>query len=235
MKRCAHDGYLVSATAAIPTDPADLHVEDLPIVGCSAVQCGRCGVAVRHVAGRDLARQADLAPARLAALHAIADLAGTAELKDIDPTHRLYLCRCTHWVETGAHACRPEDFDPQTDPDVPWACGGHPLMTLPHDLEGLAVPTQAALFEVVLDGLRGVHPPRTRPADRERGDWVIRLPARLGPADAAVVVRAARAALEAPVPRARAGALRVFRSRTSPTRSPRSLRRIPPWWRPRGA
>lgn len=223
MNRCAHDGYLVSATAALPTDPTDLHVDELPIVGCSNVLCGRCNVAVRSVAGRDLRREADLEPARLAVLYAVADLAGSAELKDIDPSHRLYLCRCTRWVETGAHACRAVDFDPQTDPDVPWACGGHPVMTLPHDLDGVAVPTQAALFEVVLEGLRGVHPPRTRPADRERGDWVVRLPARLGPADAAVVVRAARASLEAPVARARAGALRFFRSRPDPVAQARVL------------
>ena len=211
MHHCAYDGYLVSGTASIPTDPTDFHVDALPKVGCSHLRCARCDVRVRSVVGRDLRTEADTAPARLAMIFEIADLAASAELKDINPAHRLYLCRCTQWVETNAHACRAADFDPATDPDVPWACAGHPVMTLPHDLDGAAVPDPAALFEVVLEGLRGYAPPRTRPADRERGDWVIRLPSRLGPADAAVVVRAARAVLDAPVPRARASALRFFR------------------------
>lgn len=213
MNHCANAGMLISATATLPKDATDFHVDELPTVGCNNLRCMRCDVTVRNVAARDLRQQTDRAPARRAELYAMDDLVNAAAFKESDPAHRLYLCRCTHWIEKDEHACLEPDFDPYTDPDVPWACAGHPVMTLPHDLDGVMIADQAALFDVVMEGLRGVHPIGTRVADRAHGDWVTRLPSRLGSADAAVVVRAARAVLLAPIPRARAGALRFFRAR----------------------
>lgn len=213
MNRCADQGMLVSGAVAIPTDPTDLHVGDLAAVGCNNLRCNRCEVAVRSVVGRELVSRTGASPAELAALYATADLTTSPALRQADPTRRLYLCRCTRWVEDGEHACRAPDFDPYTDPDVPWSCAGHPVLTLPHDLDGTYVADPAALFDVVVEGLRGRHPSGTRLADQARGDWVTRLVSRLGADDAAVVVRAARAVLHAPVPRARAGALWFFRAR----------------------
>ncbi len=213
VNRCANAGMLINGAGTLPMDATDFHVDELPTVGCNNLRCARCDVSVRNVAGRDHRHRTDLAPARLAELYAMDDLATAAAFKEVDPAHRLYLCRCTHWIETDDHACVEPDFNPYTDPDVPWACAGHPVMTLPHDLDGVVIADQGALFDVVMEGLCGVHPIRTRVADQARGDWVTRLPSRLGAADAAVVVRAARAVLIAPIPRARAGALRFFRAR----------------------
>ncbi len=40
-------GYLVGTAHALPTDPTDFNVENLPVVGCTRLRCRQCQVRVR--------------------------------------------------------------------------------------------------------------------------------------------------------------------------------------------
>jgi hypothetical protein len=209
MNRCARNGYLVDVPSSIPTDPTDVGLEDLPIVGCNAVRCSRCGALVRNAPGLAFRTPDEVASATLAALYATADLASSPLLHATNPDHRLYLCTCSRWLETGQHACSEPDPDPN-DPSMPWACAGHPLIALPHDVDGVPVASQAEIGALATRGFHGFTPPRTRPADAPRAAWLARLHARLTPTDGRVVEQAALAALEDPEPRSRALALHYF-------------------------
>jgi uncharacterized protein (TIGR02996 family) len=207
---CARSGYLVDGTQVIPTDPTDIHVEDAPIVGCSHLWCSVCRAAVRDAAGLAFATRDELTQGQLSALYQTADLASSSLLHRGAPAWRLYLCRCSRWLETSRHACVDRDPD-EADPNVPWRCAGHPPLTLPADVDGTVVTTQQELRELAARGFHDLAPPRVRPADRERAEWLARLATRLSPSDAAVVRSAALAALEDAAPRTRGLALRFFR------------------------
>ncbi len=51
---------------------------------------------------------------------------------------RLYACTCTYWA---AEKVAPidNDHDLDSDPDVPWACAGHPAPSLPLELNALEI------------------------------------------------------------------------------------------------
>lgn len=236
MNRCARSGYLVDATSTLPSDPTDFQVEGLPVVGCTRIRCGRCGAFVRNAPGLAFRTRDDVSASELAALYALTDLASSPLLHQVRPEWRLYVCKCSRWLETSAHACAEPDPDANTDPDMPWRCEGHPSIALPHDIDGASVSSPSELRELATRGFHGVTPPRVRPADAERGDWLARLysrldpggprgsaplhlrpggrsesdPLHLGPPDAAVVVEVALSALEDPAVRTRALALRFF-------------------------
>lgn len=209
MNLCANSGYLVDASTTVPTDPTDFHVADLAVVGCNKLHCQRCKAEIRHAVGLAFRERADYPEKVLTALYATADLATSALLHDSGQPWRLYLCKCNRWLETAKHACdTPDPSD--TDPQMPWECAGHPQITLPHDFDGVQIATRAELHGLAVRGLRDFHPPRARAVDIPHSAWLCRLPARLDPDDAAVVIDAALEALGDPDPRARARALELF-------------------------
>lgn len=216
MNRCGRNGYLVDATQTLPTDPTDFFVETLPVVACSTITCQRCGAAVRNAVGLAFKTREDVPGAQLAALYATPDLASSPLLHATQPTWRLYLCKCNRWLETSQHACDEPDRDALTDPDIPWRCAGHPLITLPHDVDGTRVGNQSDLRDLAARGFRGVTPPATRPIDKPRGEWLVRLHARLAPADASVITGVAVACLDEGSPHTRALAMNYLRLVPSP-------------------
>jgi hypothetical protein len=209
MNNCARNGFLVDATSPLTEDPTDLQVEGLPVVGCSRVRCDRCGALVRNAPGLAFKTRDDVAAPQLAALYASADLTSSALLHQTRPEWRLYLCKCARWLETSHHGCAEPDPD-DGDPDMPWRCEGHPLISLPHDLDGVVVASKDELRELAVRGFHDVAPPRVRPADKVRGEWLARLYVRLSPGDAEVVAAVVLASVEDPAPRTRALALRVL-------------------------
>jgi hypothetical protein len=216
MNRCGRNGYLVDATQTLPTDSTDLFVEGLPVVGCNKLVCGRCGATVRNAPGIAFKTRDDVPSDELAALYATADLSSSPLLHATQPGSRLYVCKCSRWLETSQHACDEPDRDALTDPDMPWACAGHPTIALPHDIDGVRVASATELRDLAVRGLHGVTPPRTRERDKPRAAWLARLHSRLEPAHAAVVVNAAVGALRGTSPTTRAFALHFLRMVQSP-------------------
>lgn len=208
MTTCARSGYLVDGTSALPTDPTDVHVDGLPVVGCSHLRCHACGAIVRNALGLGV-RSPD-APVDAVALYETADLATSPALQPTVPTFRLYLCRCRRWLETSQHALDEPDRDLLTDPDMPWSCDGHPRIVLPAEIDGVSVRSKAELGPLAGRALRGWTPPGARPSDTVRSVWLVRLHARLQPADATAVVDAAIATLTDADPRTRARAIAFF-------------------------
>jgi hypothetical protein len=216
MNRCGRNGYLVDATQTVPSDPTDFFVEGLPVVGCNTIKCGRCGATVRNATGLAFKTRDDVPSDELAALYATADLATSPLLHATQPGWRLYLCKCSRWLETTQHALEEPDRDALTDPDMPWACAGHPTITLPHDIDGVRVATVGELRDLAVRGLHGVAPGKTRDRDKPRAAWLARLHSRLEPAQAAVLTNAALGALRGTSPTTRAFALHFLRMVQSP-------------------
>ncbi len=210
MNRCARNGYLVNATYTLPSDPTDLDVEYLPTIGCSRIRCSACGAIVRNWSGLAFATKEDVPASTIAKLYELTDLSASPLIHPTQPAFRLYLCRCSCWLESSEHALAEPDRDLFTDPHLPWHCDGHPIIQLPHDLDGERIATRAELRAVADRGFRGDTPPRTRDPDRVRARWLVRLYVRLAPADASIVLAAAVAALEDADPRARSLALRFL-------------------------
>ncbi len=204
MNRCARSGYLVDATSTLPTDATDLGVEGLPVVGCSNIRCQRCGATVRNVTGIGFRTRDDVAPAELAALYGVADLASAPLLAPTHPDYRLYLCRCSRWLESSHHACDEPDPDVLTDPQLPWGCAGHPAVTYPHDLDGVPLASIVDVRDLAQRGFHGFVPPRARAKDVERGNWIARLRARLDEAGQSAVDDVASAAFQDADPHTRA-------------------------------
>jgi hypothetical protein len=210
MNRCAAGGYLVSAKSSLPSDPTDFHLEGLPTVGCTRIKCGVCDVLVRNAPGLAFRTRENVPAAELAALYASTDLAASPLLHQTHAHLRLYLCRCSRWLENDPSACDEPEPDALTDPDMPWGCDGHPYIQLPHDIDGHSCTSRGELRDLATRGFHGFSPPRTRPDDTLRAAWLVRLHERLQPADAAVIATAALSCLEDRDPRTRALVLQFF-------------------------
>jgi hypothetical protein len=209
MTTCANKGYLVNGQATIPVDPTEVHVDDLPAVACSRIRCSSCKALVRNAPRLAFRTKDDISGAELTKVYDTPDLATSPLLHTGNAEWRLYLCKCSRWLETEKHACAEPNPDSDIDPTMPWGCDGHPTISLPHDLDGDTIDTRDELRALVLRGFKGYNPPFVRPADTT-GAWLWRLPARLQPADAAVVHEAALECLADPDPLARARALELF-------------------------
>jgi hypothetical protein len=204
MNVCLDSGYLVSAKQALPSDPTEFGVPRLPFVGCNRLRCNRCGATVRTCDGYAFATRDDQSQPTLSGLYDTADLTTSPLLHQTLPSFRLYLCRCSRWLETSEHALQIDDPDWFTDPKMPWACDGHPYVEPPHDIDGVRVTSTEELRALISRGFAGFVPPRTRPDDPP-AVWLVRLHARLAPSLKPYVEQEALAALEkAPDAKARA-------------------------------
>jgi hypothetical protein len=206
MNYCARGGYLVDATHTLPTDPTEIDVENLSVVGCTRIRCYGCKALVRNWPGLSFSTPNHVPRAKISELYDLPDLETSPLIHRTQPRYRLYMCRCSRWLEIGEHAVDEPDRDYFTDPDLPWRCEGHPPITLPHELDGERIESRAQLRAVVDRAFRGEFPPHVRAADRRAG-WIIRLHAKLLPAEASVVVAAAVSALDDADPRARERAI----------------------------
>ena len=174
MNHCEQGGYLVGAEGFLPEDPSDFKHENLPILGCSNLGCGRCGARVRNIVHRGVRSGLTNAAERLA-LYDTAELASSPLLVP-RAGHRGYLCRCGSHSELQADSLQ----DPDRDVALPvsWSCQGHPLLELPHDLDGERVSCGEELASLAERALRGFTPAGARP-EYQGGNWPARLRGRL--------------------------------------------------------
>lgn len=192
---CHYQGYLVDSTRVIPSDPTDYDSPGLPVRGCSRLRCPACSATVRSVPG---VRFSDGIPrSKLAELYELAELSGSP-LLSASPlkSDRLYFCRCTLWVQSQDTSYLGDpDPDAVTTPRVPWRCSGHPLVELPHSIDGLVL-TPESVAEVARQALRGTFPAGAATADTWGSYWIVRLHDRLAQTPYQAVVRdAVQAAL----------------------------------------
>lgn len=222
MNACADGGYLVGGLVTIPADPTDHHVAGLPTVACSRLRCRHCQALVRHSPRLAFRSREDIGHAALTELYEARDFANSPLLHEGPAEWRLYLCRCSRWLATDRHACQPPAPDANLDLRAPWQCDGHPSIALPHDIDGELVHDRNELRALATRGLRGSHPPFVRPPDAG-GAWLWRLPFRLAPGDARIVIETALAALDDAEPATRARALELFTLQRSPAAPRRVL------------
>lgn len=119
---------------------------------------------------------------------------------------RTYECGCTTFP-VGSQRAAADDDD--LDPAIPWRCVGHPVATLPFDLDGVRIASNTDFGELMRRTLGGWIPEAARPVERECPvGWAIKLYVRLldtGLEDA--VSRAVARLGTDPDPRVRAAAL----------------------------
>lgn len=210
MNHCLQGGFVVGPDHLIPSDPSDYYAGHVLPVGCSRLVCQACHVTVRQAAGLDLKPAAERSillkqhfgvaikpmelglygSAYLPTLYDVADLA-TSPLVQASAGSRLYLCRCHTWTESSQRSlARDGDPDP-SDPQVPWLCPGHPLVSLPHDFDGAIAKTPSELTELCQRALQGLLPSRAHAKEKEGAGWLVRLHDRVAGTDLQAACRRA--------------------------------------------
>jgi hypothetical protein len=196
MNHCDEGGWVVDARP-LSDDPADYDVARLPLIGCNHIRCTSCHALVRTIAGwrpRGMG-PADLRAfsAEIPALYATADLTTSSRLEAAKRS-RFYLCKCAKYYLNADQSYQL--IEPASEWAISvanmWECDGHPLIDLPHTIDGVLVTTDQ-LGKLVGDALHGWLPPGAREADKPRAFWLARLHARLGPPFAEVVAAAVTA------------------------------------------
>jgi len=148
---CRRSGYLVGPGYTVPGDPVEFYLgEERDVVSCTRLICVSCKEAVR--VERDPLPQGQ--------------------------DFRTYACACkAHHQYKGL---RSADDDDEADPWLPWKCSGHPIATLPYNLDGVEIAPATDLHALVRRTLGGWSPDSARPEERESPlGWVIKLYARL--------------------------------------------------------
>lgn len=163
---CAESGLLVDGENRLLTDPCEYFHPAFGVqVGCGRLRCENCKAWVRGgPPGLGLKRGVQI---DLRALHSAPDWSVLSFMEKPYVFHnrmRLYACTCRYWV---AEAVAPIDnaHEVESDPDVPWACAGHPEPSLPLTLGPLAITAVTNSDQLVDKILNG-----SCPRDLERKD-----------------------------------------------------------------
>ena len=218
---CQYSGTLVDATHTLPADPSDYGIAWLPVVGCTRLRCAHCHQLVRTVTGVRFVNEN--AKVDLAELFALEDLAASPLLKKAGQG-RLYLCRCRRHLENDKRAVDDPEDRSTGQANVPWACEGHPPLTLPADVDGRQLTGASDAAAAVVAALGGTFPPGARKADQRRAYWPARLYLRV--ADDPVKEAIARAVAERMSdadPAVRSRAIQFFVSAEHPLGAARAL------------
>lgn len=163
---CAKSGLLVDGEARLLTDPCEYFHPGVGVqVGCGRLRCDSCKAWVRG-GPPGLGLQED-ARVDVRALHETQDW---STLPFVDEPYvfsnrvRLYACKCRYWVASSVEPIE-NDHDLDSDPNVPWACAGHPVPALPLTLNELRIDGGTSAAKLVAKILSG-----SCPRDLERKD-----------------------------------------------------------------
>lgn len=156
---CADRGLLVDGDTRFASDPCEYYDGAIgALVGCARLRCERCGALVRG--GPPGVTIRDGASIDAAKLYAAPDWSALPAFERREPALRnerrvrFYACKCQRWEAARVDAI-DNDHDSPSDPDLPWACAGHPVPELPLVLGELSIsakPDWAAVVNRVLDG-----------------------------------------------------------------------------------
>ncbi len=173
---CAQSGLLVDGETRVLTDPSEYYHPAVGVaVGCGRLRCESCKAWVRSgPPGLGLKANTRV---DLRALHAAPDWSALAFVEEpyrLFGRMRLHACTCTHWA---AESVQPIDNDREldSDPDVPWACAGHPAPELPLSLNDLVIDAGTNWTQLVDQILRGSCPralERAEALGAEPGLWL---------------------------------------------------------------
>ncbi|MBI2565916.1 MAG: hypothetical protein HYV63_02635 [Candidatus Schekmanbacteria bacterium] len=212
---CGDGGSVIGGGSRVPTDPAEYqHPAVYAGIGCNRLRCRQCESWVRQ---QPLVVCEGDARNHLAELYAAEDWGTLPYMKRTTPgrtSDRLYVCRCTAWLETVGHSMEDPDFDPLTDPVLPWRCAGHPAPALPVELNGLQIGSCTDLRDVVRRIADGWAPIDLQNGEREGpAVWLVWLYAYLlGLPEADRLSEAAAELLQETDPRLRGVVLFLFES-----------------------
>lgn len=197
---CVHRGTLVGAARQVPEDLTDWAWEHRsPRTGCNRLVCADCGCPVRNQSGYGVAFGG---LSQAAQVYEAEDWStfDFVERGGIWAQFRMYACRCSNMAERGA---TPMDRYDNESPRIalpPWACAGHPVVTLPFVFEGREVSAQTPWDQYARDSLTDQWPSQFHgPNPERRAGQVVALYHRLrGTGLAHHVTEAAAALLDAP-------------------------------------
>jgi hypothetical protein len=170
---CSESGLLVDGDTRLPTDVSEYCDKGVTaLVGCSRLRCARCEAWVRG--GAPGLGFKDDVPIDVAAIYAAEDWNDLPFVQRRTPALmadnrvRLYVCKCRCWEAT-RNDWIDNEHDSPNDPNLPWACAGHPLPQLPATLGELTVGDDGGWAQVVGTILGGVCPHALLPKDQDEG------------------------------------------------------------------
>lgn len=185
MNFCKNAGYLVGPEGSWPRDDVECyHGYEVCIVGCSNLVCETCQERV------------------------VVELVATPG----GGGYRHYSCGCSRTTMRGRDLRDLADPHPEPHPWLPWACAGHPVVSLPTTLDDICIEGEQDVETLVRRTLAGWSPETARPPERsDPVGWMLKLNARLaGSSLEAIPGMTAANCLVEPDSRIRAAALEFF-------------------------
>jgi len=168
---CESKGYLVDGDTRLPSDPSEYYRNAVgAMVGCNRLRCPLCDVSVRSgPPGLGLKSGVEVDPV---ALYSTQDWSSLPFVEKRRPSRssrkaRVYSCKCRYW-EAERAAAIDNEHDSWSDPDLPWACVGHPVPDLPVTLGELTVGPEATCADLVEKILHGACPRSLELATEQR-------------------------------------------------------------------
>jgi hypothetical protein len=131
---CVGDGFLVGATGIVSEDPTRYAWPGV-FEGCNRLVCHACHEQVRQEAGWAWSGTARPDTKALFAAAELASIEGVVASE----TGRLYRCTCTGHVEHETVSIEQYRDNERSSVGSKWACGGHPVITLPATIAGVRV------------------------------------------------------------------------------------------------
>jgi hypothetical protein len=193
---CAAGGTLVTGEEWYPVEPFDY-----AWAACNRLACSECGVQVRTLLGFEL--PPSFAPADAYELIGANDRSRFVE----SPKDRIYTCR--HYAIVPKYPF-PAEQQHDMAPWTPWQCAGHPQLSLPAVLEGIAVDDNTDWGQLARESFAGTLGVTLHPSvDGNNAFWIHRLYLLLGQRPA--IANAAADLLLDSDPRVRRGAIEFFR------------------------
>lgn len=151
LRFCLSGGLLVGGNDRLPSDPCEYNER----AGCNRLRCPRCNLWVR-IGSPGVKLIGDGRP-DVGVLFAAERWLDLPFIEQGHPQWRLYACKCQYWEATDPRYLE-NDHDSPSDPDLPWACAGHPAPDLPLTLGELRIAVDGDWGQVVGKILRGVRP-----------------------------------------------------------------------------